>query len=63
VAEGLEPAEQLRIAVGVGSERLGPEQATNLVEGSGHMDLAVGVDTTGDGARGFYDGHAIPFFP
>jgi hypothetical protein len=46
-----------------GSERVGAEQATDLVEGGGHVDLAVGVDATSDGARGFYDGHAIPSFP
>ena len=25
------------------------------------MDVAVGVDTTGDPARSFYDGHGHPF--
>jgi hypothetical protein len=35
---------------GVGRERLGAEQASDLVQGGGHMDLAVGVDATGDGA-------------
>ena len=62
-AEGLKPAEQGRVPVGVGPEGLGAEQAADLVEGGGHMDLAVSVDATGDGARGFYDGHAIPSFP
>ena len=63
VAEGLEPGQQGRVSVGVGPEGLGAEQASDLVEGGGHVDLAVGVDATGDGARGFYDGHAIPSFP
>ncbi len=61
--EGFEPGQQLRVAVGVGPERLGAEQATDLVQGGGYVDLAVGVDATGDSARGFYDGHAIPSFP
>ena len=51
-AEGLKPAEQGRVPVGVGPEGLGAEQAPDLVEGGGHMDLAVSVDATGDGARG-----------
>ena len=63
LAEGLQPGQQGRVAVGVGPERLGAEQATDLVQDGGHMDLPVGVDATGDGARGFYDGHAIPSFP
>ena len=63
LAEGFEPGQQVRVAVGVGPERLRAEQATDLVQDGGHVDLAVGVDATGDGARGFYDGHAIPSFP
>ena len=62
-AERFEPAEQCRIPVGIGPERLGAEQATDLVQDGGHVDLSVRVDATGDGARGFYDGHAIPSFP
>ena len=61
--ESCQPGEQGRVAVGVGRERLGAEQATHLVQRGGHVDLAVGVDAAGDGARGFYDGHAIPSFP
>ena len=61
--EGLEPGQQIRIAVGVGPKRLRAEQATDLVQDGGHVDLPMGVDATGDGARGFYDGHAIPSFP
>ena len=61
--EGFEPAEQGRVTVGIGPERFGAEQATDLVQGGGHVDLSVGVDATGDGTRGFYDGHAIPSFP
>ena len=61
--EGLQPGEQGRVAVGVGRERCGAEQATDLVQDGGHVDLPMGVDATGDGTRGFYDGHAIPSFP
>jgi hypothetical protein len=63
VAKGLEPGEQLCVSARVGLERPGPEQASDLVEGGGHVDLSVGVDASGDGARSFYDGHVIPFFP
>jgi hypothetical protein len=63
VTEGAQPGEQGFVARGVGVERLHTEQATDVVKGSGHMDLGVGVDATGDGARCFYDGHAIPSFP
>ncbi len=63
VAEGFEPGEQGRVALGIGPERLGAEQATDLVQHGGHVDLPVGVDATGDDTRGFYDGHAIPSFP
>jgi len=63
LAEGLEPAEQLCVSARVGLERPGPEQASDLVEGGGYVDLSVGVDARGDSARSFYDGHVIPFFP
>jgi hypothetical protein len=63
LAEGFEPGEQGRVALGVGPERLGAEQASDLVQHGGHMGLPVGVDATGDRARSFYDGHAIPSFP
>ena len=62
LTEHVQPGQQGRVAVGVGPKRLGAEQATDLVQDGGHMDLAVGVDATGDRARGFYDGHAIPSF-
>ncbi len=61
--EGFEPGQKIRVTLGIGPERLGAEQATDLVQDGGHMDLSVGVDATGDSARGFYDGHAIPSFP
>ncbi len=51
VAEGLKPGQQSRVPVGVGPEGLGAEQASDLVEGGGYVDLAVGVDATSDGAR------------
>jgi hypothetical protein len=58
-----QPGEQGRVAIGIGLERLGGEQATHLVQDRGHMGLTVGVDSAGDGTRSFYDGHAIPSFP
>ena len=61
--KGLEPAQQLGVAVGVSPKRLRAEQATDFVQDGGHVDLPMGVDATGDGAGGFYDGHAIPSFP
>ena len=61
--EGLKPAEQGRVPVGSAPKDFGAEQAPDVVEGGGHIDLAVSVDATGDSARGFYDGHAIPSFP
>ena len=63
LSEGFEPGQQFRVAVGIGPERLGAAQATDLVHDGGYVDLSVDVDATGDGARGFYDGHAIPSFP
>ena len=63
LAEGFEPGQQLRVAGGVSPERLGAQQAPDLVQDGGHMDFAVSVDATSDSARGFYDGHAIPSFP
>ena len=62
-SEGFEPRQKIRVAVGVGPKRLRAEQATDLVQDGGYVDLPMGVDATGDGARGFYDGHAIPSFP
>ena len=62
-AEGFEPGQQRRVALGIGGERFGAEQSSDLVQDGGHMDLCVGIDATGDNARGFYDGHAIPSFP
>jgi hypothetical protein len=61
VAEGLEPAEQCLVAGRIGGEALGAEQPTEWIECCGHVNVAMGVDTTGDPARGFYDGHGHPF--
>jgi hypothetical protein len=51
LAEASQPGHQGRVAIAVGREGLGAEQATDLVQGGGHVDFAVGVDATGDGAR------------
>ena len=37
-------------------ESFGPVAKVGI-EGSGHVDLEVGVDSTRDAARAFYDGH------
>ncbi len=63
VSKATQPGEQGCIAARIGFERFGPKQATDLVQGGGHMSLAMSIDATGDGARCFYDGHAIPSFP
>ncbi len=63
LSEGFQPGQKLGVTLGVGLERLAAEQASDLVQDSGHVNLPVGVDATGDGARDFYDGHAIPSFP
>jgi hypothetical protein len=59
--EGLEPGQQRLVAGWVRLEGLGSEQASDVVERGSHMDLAMGVDATDDGARRFYDGHGHPF--
>ena len=61
VAEALEPREQGLVAGRIGGEALGAEQSTQRVEGRSNMDVAMGVDTTGDPTRSFYDGHGHPF--
>ena len=53
--------QQRLVAGGIGREALGAEQSAERIEGCGNMDVAVGVDTTGDPARSFYDGHGHPF--
>ena len=42
-------------------ERLHSEQPADGIEGGGDMDVEVGVDSIGDGACGFYEGHGHPF--
>ena len=61
VAEGLEPAQQRLVAVRVGGKALRAEQPTQRIERGGHMDVTMGIDTTGNPARSFYDGHGHPF--
>ena len=60
VPEGLEPGQQRLVAGGVGLEALRAEQPPERVEGGSHMDVEVGVDTTGHTTRSFYDGHGHP---
>ena len=61
VAEGCEPRKQSLVAGRVGGEALGAEQPAERIKRSGHMDVAVCVDATGDPRRSFYDGHGHPF--
>ncbi len=61
VAERLEPAQQRLVAGRIGGEALCAEQSTQRIERCGHMDVAMGIDTTGDPTRSFYDGHGHPF--
>ena len=49
-AEVLEPRHQGLVAGGIGRETLGAEQPTERVQCGCHMDVAMGVDTTGDPA-------------
>jgi hypothetical protein len=60
IAERAQPLEQRFVASGVGAERLGAKQAAQWIERSGHMDITVGIDTTGHTTRSFYDGHGHP---
>jgi hypothetical protein len=47
-AEALQPAQQPAVPGGVGGERLDAEQAADVVEGGGDVDVEVGVDPSGD---------------
>ena len=59
--EALEPGEQRFVTSRIGPEALGAEQCSEGVEGGGHMNVEVGVDTTRHSTRSFYDGHGHPF--
>ena len=61
--ESAHPLEHGRVALGRGHERLHSEHAADGVQGRGHMDIEVGVDTTDNGAASFYDGHCHPCSP
>ena len=61
--EGAHPLEHRLVAPGAGVERLHAEHATDRVQGGGHVDVQMGVDTTDDSAGSFYDGHGHPFSP
>lgn len=62
LAEGAQPAQQPPIAVAGGREAVGGEQAAELVERGGHVDVLVGVDASGHPARGDLcdGGHVTP---
>jgi len=60
-AEASQPAQQGLVARRRGLELLHPQQATDTVQGSGHMHLEVGVHTTRYRARSIYDCHSHPF--
>jgi hypothetical protein len=59
-AEAAEPAGESGVAGGGGRERLDAEQAADLVERSGDVNVQVGVNAAGHGAC-LYDGHCHPF--
>jgi hypothetical protein len=61
LTEGTHPGQQLSIAGSAGRKRLDAQQAADIVQGRGDMDVQVGVDSARDGAAGFYDGHRHPF--
>ena len=60
VAEALEPRQQRLVTGRVGGDALGTEQSAQWIERCRHVYAAVRVDTTGDPARSFYDGHGHP---
>ena len=60
VPESLEPGQQRLVAGGVGRKALRAEQPAERIEGGGHMDVEVRVDTTSHATRSFYDGHGHP---
>jgi hypothetical protein len=62
--ERSKPANELVLAAPVGHERLGCQQAADLVENSRDMHIQVCVDTARHSASWFYDdGHRHPYLP
>ena len=61
-SEGAHPNEQLPVAGRRRGKRLHAKKPTKRIEGRRHVDIQVGVDSTRDRTRSFYDGHAIPSF-
>ena len=59
--EAGQPGKQGRVALGGGIEGFGAEQSAHLIQGGGHVDLAMGVDAASNSTRSFYDGHGHPF--
>src|ERR1022692_1632683 len=59
--EGAHPLEHRLVALGGGVEGLHTEHAADRVQGGGHVDVQVGVDSTDDSAASFYNGHGHPF--
>ena len=62
-AKATHPLEQRLIPAWRGHEGLHTQHATDRVQGSGHVDVQMGVDTADHGAFGLYDGHCHPFLP
>jgi hypothetical protein len=60
-AEPGHPFPQLLVASYGRGERLDAQQATDVVQHGGHVDVQVGVDATGNRARSTYDCHGHPF--
>jgi hypothetical protein len=56
-----EPANQTFIAGPGGFEGFDAGHAPERVDDSSYMQVYMRVDTTGDRARRFYDGHSHPF--
>ena len=51
-----------RVAIGMWPRRtLVASRPPTSSRDRGHMDLAVGIDSSGDCTRTFYDGHGHPF--
>jgi hypothetical protein len=62
-AELLEPDEECLVAGRIGFERLGADESAQGVQCGSNVSVEVGVDTTRDPGRSFYDGHGRPYFP
>jgi hypothetical protein len=53
VSKGLEPAEQRLVTGSISRKALRSEHATKRIKGGGDMNIAVGIDTTGDSTHSF----------